>query len=71
MTHATWHRGVCLPALRAYHGAAGFRAVLTQFHCREMQDPHKYRGKSKTKSAKSSRVGPKAWSKELKEKQQA
>ncbi len=30
------------------------------------QDPHKYRGRRKTKSAKSSRVGPKAYSKELK-----
>ena len=33
------------------------------------QDPHKFRGKSKTKSAKSTRVGPKAWSKELKNKE--
>ena len=36
------------------------------------QDAHKFRGKAKTKSAKASRVGPKAYSKELKkDKQQA
>ncbi len=29
-----------------------------------LQDPHKYRGKAKTKSNKAGRVGPKAWSKD-------
>lgn len=34
------------------------------------QDPHKFRGKAKTKSAKASRVGPKPWSKENKKAEQ-
>ncbi len=37
--------------------------------CHPPQDPHKYRGKRKTKSNKAGRVGPKAWSKEVKDKE--
>jgi hypothetical protein len=32
----------------------------------DSRDPHKYRGRNKTRSAKASRVGPKAYSKEVK-----
>eukprot|EP00195_Chlamydomonas_chlamydogama_P016654 CAMPEP_0202913288 /NCGR_PEP_ID=MMETSP1392-20130828/60093_1 /ASSEMBLY_ACC=CAM_ASM_000868 /TAXON_ID=225041 /ORGANISM="Chlamydomonas chlamydogama, Strain SAG 11-48b" /LENGTH=102 /DNA_ID=CAMNT_0049604499 /DNA_START=139 /DNA_END=447 /DNA_ORIENTATION=- len=47
---------------RFWEGGGGCRDVRRM----NRNDPHKYRGKSKTQSAKSTRVGPKAWSKELK-----
>lgn len=54
-------------ATRFWEGGGGCRD--TRFMTNK--DAHKYRGKAKTKSAKSTRVGPKAWSKELKKDQKS
>jgi hypothetical protein len=52
---------------RFWEGGQGCRDVRRL----NKNDPHKHRGKNKTTSAKHKRVGPKAWSKELKKDRQA